>query len=226
MANKNRTLALLLGSVFLLSASAVFFAALYFSNSPPLISGVIIPNSQALKNFSLLTHKNEKFTNQNLQGNWHIIAYGYTDCPDICPTTLARLAQVEKKILASEKYTNVNFLFYTIDPQRDTVEKLATYIPFFSSNFTGLTLTETSLGHVPFEMSLGLQILLSPLPDDIKSYKRYSVSHGVMLYVLNANGELQAILKPDVDIQGAQSFTSEKVYRDYYALRKYFGGKA
>ena len=47
-----------------------------------------------------------------------------------------------------------------------------------------------------------------------------------MLYVLNANGELQAILKPDVDIQGAQSVTSEKVYRDYYALRKYFGGKA
>jgi len=222
MGHRNRTLFLLLTAVFFVSVIAVFTVALYLNNSPPLIKGVIIPKSQAISNFSLLTHKNEKFTNESLLGDWHILAYGYTDCPDICPTTLAALVDVERNIIDSGQYTNVNILFYTVDPQRDTVEKLATYIPFFSRSFIGLTVAENTSEHLSFEKSLGLQALLTPLPDDAIGYKRYSVSHGVMLYIMNASGELQAILKPDINAQGTQSFSSDDIYRDYLALRKYF----
>ncbi|EAW31233.1 putative SCO1/SenC family protein (copper-binding protein) [marine gamma proteobacterium HTCC2143] len=222
MGHRNRTLFLLLTAVFFVSVIAVFTVALYLNNSPPLIKGVIIPKSQTISNFSLLTHKNEPFTNESLLGDWHILAYGYTDCPDICPTTLAALVDVERNIIDSGQYTNVNILFYTVDPQRDTVEKLATYIPFFSRSFIGLTVAENTSEHLSFEKSLGLQALLTPLPDDAIGYKRYSVSHGVMLYIMNASGELQAILKPDINAQGTQSFSSDDIYRDYLALRKYF----
>ncbi|MEH6606315.1 MAG: SCO family protein, partial [Pseudomonadales bacterium] len=194
------------------------------SNSgPPLIEGVVIPTPQATQQFSLVNHHNEKFNNTDLQGNWHIVAYGYTDCPDICPTTLAVLAQVEKQILSNSQYTDLRVLFYTVDPQRDTVEKLSSYVPFFSSNFIGLTPKKEQNGHTAFERSLGIRAVLTPLPEAEKDYKGYSVSHGVMLYVLNSQGQLQAVLKPEISSDGTQFFTAEKIYRDYTALRDYFG---
>jgi protein SCO1/2 len=67
--------------------------------------------------------------------------------------------------------------------------------------------------------------VLTPLPADNSNFKGYSVSHGVMLYVLNAEGKLQAILKPDINIQGIHSFDSEKIYQDYRALRNYFANQ-
>jgi protein SCO1/2 len=222
MALKQHKLIALQIAVFLLSVWVLFAAVFYLDRSPPKINGVVIPQAQSLKNFSLVSHQNTMYNNQSLLGNWHILSYGYTDCPDICPTTLALLAQVEKKVIASEEYTDLDILFYTIDPQRDTVQKLAQYIPFFSSRFIGLTPSLQSNSYIDFEQSLGIQGVLTPLPAGNTNFKGYSVSHGVMLYVLNAEGKLQAILKPDVNKQGIHSFDSEKIYQDYRALRHYF----
>tara|TARA_B110000977_G_C11081592_1_gene493104 strand:+ start:2392 stop:3072 length:681 start_codon:yes stop_codon:yes gene_type:complete len=221
MLKQNKLIALQI-AVFLLSVWALFAAAYYLDKSPPKINGVVIPNAQILKSFSLVSHRNTAYDNQSLIGNWHILSYGYTDCPDICPTTLALLAQVEQKVIASGEYTDLEILFYTIDPQRDTVAKLAQYMPFFSSRFTGLTPSLQSNSYIDFEQSLGIQGVLTPLPAGNSDFKGYSVSHGVILYVLNAEGKLQAILKPDVDIQGTHSFDSDKIYQDYRALRNYF----
>ena len=222
MAVKQNVLIALQIAVILLSVWALFAIVFYLNKSPPKINGVVIPNAQTLKSFSLVSHQNTLYNNQSLLGNWHILSYGYTDCPDICPTTLALLAQVEQKVIASGEYTDLEILFYTIDPQRDTVAKLAQYIPFFSSHFIGLTPSLQSNSYIDFEQSLGIQGVLTPLPTGNTDFKGYSVSHGVMLYVLNAEGKLQAILKPDVDIQGIHSFDSEQIYQDYRALRNYF----
>jgi protein SCO1/2 len=222
MAVKQHKLIILQITVFLLSVWVLFAAAFYLDKSPPKINGVVIPQAQSLKSFSLVSHQNTVYNNQSLQGNWHILSYGYTDCPDICPTTLALLAQVEQKVIASGQYTDLDILFYTIDPQRDTVAKLAQYIPFFSSRFIGLTPSAQSNSYTAFEQSLGIQGVLTPLPADNSDFKGYSVSHGVTLYVLNAEGKLQAILKPDVNKQGIHSFDSDKIYQDYRALRYYF----
>jgi protein SCO1/2 len=222
MVVKQHKLIVLQIAVFSLSVWVLLAAAFYLDKSPPKINGVVIPTAQPLKSFSLVSHQSRPYNNQSLIGNWHILSYGYTDCPDICPTTLALLAQVEKKVIASGKYTDLEVLFYTIDPQRDTVAKLAQYMPFFSSRFIGLAPSLTSNSYIDFEQSLGIQGVLTPLPADNSNFKGYSVSHGVMLYVLNAEGKLQAILKPDINIQGIHSFDSEKIYQDYRALRNYF----
>lgn len=191
----------------------------------PQIQGVIIPDAGVVSEFTLIDHNKQKFSNEDLENKWHIVSYGYTDCPDICPTTLNKLAQVESK-LKKKGVFDLNVIFYTIDPQRDTVEHLSKYISFFSKDFLGLTWGgELESDHIPFEKSLGIVSAIDPLSKEEAShdYKGYRVSHGVVLYVLNPEGKLQAILKPKINKQGLQYFTIDQIYQDYVAIRKYFG---
>ena len=74
---------------------------------------------------------------ENLQGKWTILFFGFTNCPDICPTTMALLSEmyVDLEEEEKEKLQVVTFL----DPERDTVEKMATYVPYFHEDFVGVT---------------------------------------------------------------------------------------
>ena len=63
--------------------------------SPPAIQGVLLLEARDLPPFRLLDHHNQDFSNRDLLGAWHLISYGFTTCPDVCPTTLAQLAQVK-----------------------------------------------------------------------------------------------------------------------------------
>jgi len=188
----------------------------------PTIQGVVIPDGKTIDDFALISHENTAFTERDLLGRWHILAYGYTDCPDICPTTLNTLAQVSKRLT---QYKDVRMLFYTIDPQRDTVEHIAKYIAYFGEAFVALT-SKQDKGetHLPFERSLGMVSELVPLPENEAEhdYKGYRVSHGVVLYVLNPKGHLQAILKPARALNDTQVFHGDVIYRDFIAIRNFF----
>ena len=125
-------------------------------DSPPLIQGVLLPEGRELQPFSLLDHHNEAFTNEDLKGRWHLVSYGFTTCPDICPTTLSQLAGVAAQ-LEQHGGADLRFLFYTVDHRRDTVSQMATYMPFFHPDFVGLThLDDSNNPHLPFEQEPGI----------------------------------------------------------------------
>ena len=193
--------------------------------SLPEIHGVILPEAKMLEPFRLVSHHNLDFSNADLKGHWNLLAYGYTDCPDVCPTTLSVLNKFDKILQRGGEFSDTKVLFYTIDPERDTVEKLAEYLPFFNAEFTGLT-RRLALGyaHQPFEQGLGLLAELSPVASELKhSFKKYTVAHGFTLYVINPGGDLQAILQPQKSEDGQSLFFSElKIYQDYRAIRHYF----
>lgn len=209
---------------------AVFVAVnayvLLDAESLPKIQGIVIPEARGLDDFVLRSHHDKPFTESDLKNRWHLVSYGFTDCPDICPTTLDKLARVEEKLQQLGQYEDLQILFYTVDPKRDTTERLSQYVAFFSEDFIGLTWgLELATNHLPFEQSLGIISSIDPLPENQArhDYKGYSVSHGVVLYLLNPEGKLQAILKPDVDSQGLHYFSVDKIYRDYLTIRSYFG---
>ena len=102
--------------------------------SPPLIQGVLLPEGRELLPFSLLDHHNRVFNNDNLKGRWHLVSYGFTTCPDICPTILSQLAIVASQ-LEQRGTADLRILFYTVDHRRDTVSQMASYIPFFHADF-------------------------------------------------------------------------------------------
>jgi protein SCO1/2 len=217
-----------LGIAVVLSVVTIVIAVAMITRplTPPVITGVLIPEALPIKEFSLLDHNNREFSNTDLAGQWHFISYGYTYCPDICPTTLTTLAQVAKSIEKDQKFSDIEMLFYTVDPERDTTDRLAEYLPWFHPGFVGLTAgTTAETGGLAFEKSLGIMAVLTPLEMDegLEDHGGYSVSHGVSIYLLNPDGKLQAVFKPQTDKDGTQFFTAKQIYGDYKKIRKYLG---
>ena len=213
----------LLANIALVSVAA--FILLNRPASAPQIQGVLLPEPRELPEFRLLNHHNEAFTNKDLKGRWHLLSYGFTTCPDICPTTLNQLTDVTRQ-LKEQGQTDLRVLFYSVDHRRDTVSQMATYMPFFDLGFVGLThLDDSENPHLPFEQGLGIVAQLVPItgPDVDPADNEYQVNHGVTLFLINPEGELQAIFKPDSGPFDTHTFKPETVLRDYLAIRNYLG---
>jgi len=192
---------------------------------PPQIQGVLLPEGRALAPFTVLDHHNRAFSNQNLLGQWHLVSYGFTTCPDICPTTLVQIDKVIER-LGRDRANDLRVLFYSIDHRRDTVSQMAGYVPYFNPTFIGLThRDDPDNPHLPFEQSLGMMSQLSPILDEsgVPDPVNYSVSHGVTLFLLNPEGKLQAIFEPDEPAPGVHHFDPDKLFDDYLAVRDYLG---
>jgi protein SCO1/2 len=224
MSSRQRMLA---GFIVANAAIALVVAIVLFNRpaTAPAIQGVLLPHARALPDFELLDHHNRVFTKADLQGRWHLVSYGFTTCPDICPTTLSQLAAVRKELKA-KGHADLHVLFYTVDHRRDTVAQMASYVPFFDPEFIGLThLDDADNPHLPFEQGLGIvaQLLPATGPGVDPASNEYQVVHGVKLFLVNPQGELQAIFEPDEDRSGIHSFTPETIERDYLAIRQYLG---
>jgi protein SCO1/2 len=205
--------------------AAITFLLLNRPVSPPQIQGVLLPQTRELPNFRLLDHHNRLFTNEDLKGRWHLVAYGFTTCPDICPTTLSQLASVIRQ-LEKQGHSDLRVLFYSVDHRRDTVAQMASYVPFFHPDFIGLTHRDDSENpHLPFEQGLGIvaQLLPATGPDIDPVANAYEVMHGITLFLINPQGELQAIFEPDNREPGPQNFDPDTLLRDYLAIRHYLG---
>lgn len=218
---------LILIVAIIIAAISVVSLAIGFvvTPQPPRINGTIIPQGYPLQGFSLVDHHNKLFTNNDLLGNWHVLSYGYTHCPDICPTTLATVARVAQRLDQMESPSATRFLFYSVDFQRDTPGHLAKYLPWFNKDLIGLTHNNSTTNHLPFEDSLGMVYSLDSRINSEQSSQqalnKYYVNHGVLLYVLNPQGKLQAILKPGLSTNGAEFFVAEDILRDYRKIREF-----
>ena len=181
-----------------LLATIVWTVWLNKPSTPPQIQGVLLAQGKDLSDFSLLDHNNQPFGNRDLLGQWHLVSYGFTQCPDVCPTTLSILAALADQLI-SEGQEPLKILFYSVDHRRDTTAKLASYLPFFDSKFLGLThIDNPENSHLPFEQGLGIFAKLTSSNETVDGqYKStYEVSHGVTLFLLNPQGQLQAIFEP------------------------------
>lgn len=200
--------------ILLVSASAGYFIVDQYA-PPPALQGAYLQPARKLDNFRLIDHHEQAFTRERLEGQWHLVSYGYTNCPDICPMTLARLAGLVQRLEREQVYPDLQVLFYSVDGERDTPEVLAQYTPHFNEDFIGLTRPESGgRGHRAFEQSLGILA-------DVQSGGDW-VNHGVMLMLLNPEAQLQAIFKPERNEHGLHHFSEEQLFRDYRAVREYY----
>lgn len=114
--------------------------------------------------------------------------FGYTNCPDFCPTTLATLAALEKRLRAEAAPVRPKVLFMSVDAKRDTPEQLAKYVPYFDPEFVGVTASSQSAIE-EVAAKLGVGVIITP-----KSDGTYSVDHSGAIFVINPQGRLTAIL--------------------------------
>ncbi len=148
--------------------------------------GTDITGADFVKPLSLTDHNGKKRTMSDFKGKVVTLFFGYTHCPDVCPTTMVDLKQTMK--LLGGKSDQVQVLFVTVDPQRDTQEVLAQFVPSFDSRFIGLwgSLQETA------ETLGNFKIYYSKVPS--KTQGDYTIDHSAGMYVFDRQGKIRLYL--------------------------------
>ena len=107
---------------------------------PPQVPGLLWPAGPQLQPFELRDDAGAAFTQASLQGHWTLLFFGFTHCPDICPTTLATLKQAYAALQDSQSLARrLQVVFVSVDAARDTPEVLARYVGYFNPKFRGVT---------------------------------------------------------------------------------------
>ena len=166
------------------------------------------PAARKIADFTLTNNHNQVMTNADLNGQWTLAFVGYTFCPDICPTTLAALNLAYPQISAIEDDIDgalpIKVWFLSVDPKRDTIDRLAEYVGFFNSEFIGATAEHKQL--YPLVRSMGMMYSMSQSTDD----PNYLVDHSGSVVVINPLGQVVGRFKPQhAPGQVAMSDTSQ-----------------
>jgi len=156
------------------------------------IQGAVINPARKVGVPALIQDDGSVLTADALKGHWSLIFFGYTNCPDVCPTTMNVLAQAKK---AAEKSNPTmpfpDVYFVSVDPQRDTPEQLASYVKYFDKTFTGVTGKDALIKAFTLQLSA---VYLIMAPEDATKPDVYNVDHSSTLYLLNEDGKLAALL--------------------------------
>ena len=149
----------------------------------------MVPESPRKLALPALQRDSGNFDMASLQGKWSLLFFGYTHCPDICPTTLATLAEA-KKTVGQDNGKFPQVVFISVDPARDTVKILGEYVRYFDKDFIGATGEEKLLRAITVQVDSSFVIEASDNP------AKYMVGHSLNLILINPQLELVAILRP------------------------------
>jgi protein SCO1 len=139
------------------------------------------------KGFSLTDHTGKPRTLADYKGKVVIVFFGYTQCPDVCPTTMAEMAGVMQKL--GPQADQVQVLFITLDPERDTQPLLASYVPAFDRRFVGLYGTPEQTA----KTAKDFKVFFSKVPG--KDPGSYTIDHMAGSYVFDRDGRLRLFIR-------------------------------
>jgi len=165
--------------------AGVLLARMLAQKPVTLQSGTWLPQARAVAPFALTDLQGRPYSNAALAGHPSLLFFGFTYCPDVCPTTLAVLREVQQQ----HPLAHLQVLFVTVDPGRDTPAMLAHYLNAFSPDFVGLYGSDAALA--PLLRSLGAIAVRQPLPGG-----GYTMDHSATLYLLDARGRMAAVFSP------------------------------
>jgi protein SCO1/2 len=137
------------------------------------------------------------------QGHWNVVYFGYTSCPDVCPTALAEFKQAWKLLGERGLQAQVRFDFMSVDPQRDTPAKLASYVAFFSPDFVAATGSDEQL--TALTRALGMIYSRTTRPDGT-----IEVDHSGSAVIVDPQGRVAGLFRPP--------FAARQVAADLAAL--------
>jgi protein SCO1 len=186
--------------ICIVALAGIVASALWRHSAAPvdLTTGTFLTPSRKLPDFSLIDQDGKVFGSANLRGHWSILFFGYTNCPDFCPTTLTTLAAMQKRLRAAKVPVLPQVIFVSVDARRDTPAQLAKYVPYFDPGFIGLTAADQpSIEAVA--KRLGVAVIIQPATDGA-----YTVDHSDALFVVGPDGRLAAILTGPFTVETVQ----------------------
>ena len=164
----------------------------------------------SISNFNLIDHNNKAFTKDNIRDQWTFWFFGFTHCPDICPITLGTLSAAVNTLQEKHKLNDkISIVFVSVDPERDNVAKLKSYVAAFSENAIGVTAPLPKLSS--FLKNMGV-IAKKQTPQ--KSESDYLVDHSSSVYLIAPDTGISAVFGTPHNVND--------IVHDFLTIRKNF----
>jgi protein SCO1 len=148
-----------------------------------------VRDDKPLPDFTLRGPRGE-FTNSHLSGHWSFMFFGYTQCPDVCPTALSLMKDVRAILGTAPGAPAFQVIFVSVDPRRDTNQLLAEYMAAFDPSFIGVSGDDAALSALTRNLGVHYQ------RNDSTDPQRYTVDHSAGIYLVNPQGRLAAVFSP------------------------------
>jgi protein SCO1/2 len=156
---------------------------------PKLASALLYPEPRAIPAFELRQANGQSLTPADWRGHWNFVYFGYTTCPDVCPTTLAELKSVWAELGKRGMQDKMRIDFVSVDPERDTPDVLGKYVGFFSPDFIAATGTDAQLTR----LTRALGIVYSRRKNDAGGSE---VEHSNSIAIVDPQGRLVGLFRP------------------------------
>lgn len=195
--------------VLLLSVTGVWYVSTSPSSPPPELVGVLRPAPKMLKPVELIDQNGAEVNTQLFKDKWSFVFFGYTSCPDICPTTLHVLNAVTEMLGKdnAELLPDTQVVFISVDPGRDTVTDLADYVKFFNRDFVGLTGDKKNIDNITQQFGAGYILEEETAPG------QYMVAHTSAVFLVAPESGLVAAF--------SQPHNPKTIVAQYKKIRAY-----
>lgn len=164
----------------------------------------VYPETRIIEPFELTDAAGNSFTERDLQGDFSLLFFGFTNCPDICPDTLSVLARAMEKLDAMRMETRPRVVFISVDPQRDSGETMQDYVDYFDPDFKAVTGDDQALAALTGQVGA---MFVRHSPDE-SGY--YAVDHSGMIVIIDAQGRMIGRFPP--------ASTADAIAADLFAL--------
>jgi protein SCO1/2 len=178
----------------ILLSISICFAIAACQSSPPSFKGTEMPANVPEINFTLTDQNRQPFTLNDQRGKATLIFFGFTYCPDVCPLTLSIWKRIEETL--GDDAASVRFVYISVDPERDTPEKMAEHLAVFSPNFIGLTGTLEEL--LPLYSAFGVYREKEQISE---SAAGYIINHTARMFLLDRNTRWRLSFAPETLVE-------------------------
>lgn len=159
------------------------------TQTPTGLEATVLPKARSISGFNLIDHDGKPFTTDSLKANWNFAFFGFTHCPDVCPTALKIMQGVWKQLPADKKKPRM--LFFSVDPDRDPPEVLRQYVTYYHPDFMGITGKLDQIDIITNQLGI-----LYGYDDKTDDSEDYTVNHSAQILLIDPQGRLRAVFSP------------------------------
>ena len=205
-------LAMILVAIVALAGGIGLSRLIEMDGTPPDdLQGTLFPAGREMEDFSLQDHNHEAFTNARLKNHWTFMFFGFTNCPDVCPTTMKVMQSILKQIPDSDEHVPMQMVFVSVDPNRDPPDLLKSYVTYYHPDFLGVTAPLENL--ILFTHSLGI---LFAYNSQGKTDGSYTVDHSAQIILFDPEGNWRGVFSPP--------HSPAKMSETFLKIRDWYGG--
>lgn len=188
-----RSLPWLILALALIAGVGGFFASKHWF-AQPVLSLLLYPTPKPVPDFVLSRGDGSELRAADWQGSWRLLFFGFANCPDVCPTALATSRTVVEQVARQRPEAPLRVTFVSVDPERDSLEQLASYVAYFDPQFEAATGSQEQL----LALTRALGVVYMKVPTGTGPFD-YTIDHSASILLIDPQGRLAALARPPQD---------------------------